>query len=151
MPVGDRAATDVLQTQHFVFDAPGKMSGYFVKCNGLNSENAVLEEKRMSGGNIEVVFKQPGRLTWGEFTLERGITNNMDMWAWRNEVLTGGVGPARTNCSLMLYTMDGTLAAQWDIVNAWPSKVDGPSFKADDDNVGVESLTLVFESFVRSQ
>jgi phage tail-like protein len=150
MPVGDRSSTDVLQTQHFVFDAPGKLNGFFIKCSGLSSENAVVEEKRMSDGFKELTMKQPGRLSWGELKLERGITNNMDMWAWRKEVLEGGVGAARTNCSLMLYTMDGTLAAQWDIVNAWPSKVEGPSFKADDDAIGIESVTLVFESFIRA-
>lgn len=149
MPVGDRTGSDVLQTQYFMFDAGGKMSGYFIKCNGLSSENAVIEEKRISGGNKEVVFKQPGRLSWGELTLERGITNNMDMWDWRKTVVEGGVTTARTNCSLILYDMAGTEAARWNITNAWPSKVDGPSFKSDDDSIGIESITLVFEEFVR--
>jgi phage tail-like protein len=150
MPVDSRSSIDVLQTQHFVFDAAGKLTGYFIKCNGLSSENAVIEEKRMADGMKEIVFKQPGRLSWGELTLERGITDNMDAWTWRKEVLEGGVGAARTNCSLILFTMDGSPAAQWDIVNAWPKKVDGPSFKSDDDSIGIESMTLVFESFERT-
>lgn len=151
MPVGQRSAVDVLQTQHFVIDFPGKLQGFFIKASGLSSENDVIEEKRMTDGIKEVIFKQPGRLQWGELTIERGITDNMDVWTWRQEVLEGGVGSARTNGSLMLYTMDGTLAAQWDFVNAWPSKVEGPSFKSDDNNIGIESITLVYESFTRSQ
>lgn len=148
MPVSDRT-TDILQTQYFGFDAAGKMKGFFMKCSGLSSENAVIEEKRVSNGNQEIVFKQPGRLSWGEMTLERGITANMDMWTWRDEVVTGKVGTARVNCTLTLYDMQGNPAATWTITNAWPKSVDGPSFKSDDDNVGVESIVLVYESFKR--
>lgn len=149
MPVGSRTSVDVLQTQYFMFEAAGKMTGFFTKCSGLSSENSVIEEKRMADGFKEIIHKQPGRLKWGELKLERGITDNMDMWAWRKEVTTGKVATARTNCSLILFTHDGTEAARWNIVNAWPSKVEGPSFKSDDDKVGIESVTLVFETFIR--
>lgn len=151
MPVAERTSTDVLQTQYFIVDFADKLSGFFIKVSGLNSENEVIEEKRIADGNKEVVFKQPGRLKWGEITLERGITDNMDLWNWRKTVVEGGVATARTNGSLILNTMDGTPAAQWDFVNAWPSKVEGPSFKTDDNNIGIETVTLVYESFIRSQ
>jgi len=133
-----------------MFEAGGKMTGFFMKCTGLNSENDVIEEKRMSQGFQEVVFKQPGRLKWGAMTLERGITDNMDMWMWRDEVITGGVTSARVNCTLTLLTMAGQPAAQWDITNAWPSKLDGPSFKTDDNNIGIETVTLVYEAYERT-
>lgn len=147
MPVADRTS-DVLQTQYFGFDC-AKMKGFFIKCSGLSSENSVIEEKRVSNGNQEIVFKQPGRLSWGEMTLERGITPNMDMWTWRAEVTSGQVGSARVNCTLTLYSMAGEPAASWEIINAWPKSVDGPSFKSDDDSVGVESIVLVYEAFKR--
>lgn len=150
MPVGDRLGVDVLQTQHFMFEAGGMMTGFFMKCTGLSNENEVIEEKRMAQGFQEIVFKQPGRLNWGTMTLERGITNNMDMWTWRNLVITGGVTAARVNCTLTLLTMAGQPACEWNVTNAWPSKLDGPSFKTDDNNVGIETVTLVYESFERT-
>ena len=149
MPVGERTSIDVLQTQHFMFTVDS-VTGFFIKCSGLSSENKVIEEKRMADGNKEIVFKQPGRLSWGEMKLDRGITTDMQMWEWRKLVVEGSVTAARKNATLTLLDMSGNPGAEWTIINAWPSKVEGPSFKADDDSIGIESMTLVYESFSRT-
>jgi phage tail-like protein len=45
----------------------------------------------------------------------------------------------------------GEIVAKWDFVNAWPSKVSGPSVQSDSSALGVEEMTLVHEGIVRSQ
>ena len=45
----------------------------------------------------------------------------------------------------------GDIVAKWDFVNAWPSKVSGPSIQSESSALGVEEMTLVHEGIVRSQ
>lgn len=50
-----------------------------------------------------------------------------------------------------MYDRDYKPAAKWDLINAWPTKVTGPSFKSDSNEYGVEEVTLVHEGMKRSK
>jgi phage tail-like protein len=43
------------------------------------------------------------------------------------------------------------VAARWDFVNAWPSKVSGPDIKADGNEFGIEEMTIVHEGMRRTK
>lgn len=90
-------------------------------------------------------------MKWGDITLKRGITAQMDIWAWRKKVEDGMVDDARTNGSIIMLDQELTPVAQWDFENAWPSKVSGPQVQSDSNNFGVEELTIVHEYIVRVQ
>jgi phage tail-like protein len=129
----------------------GPVTGYFTKVEGLGSETQVIDHKVVDQNGKDLVKKIPGRLEWGDITLSRGITNAMDMWDWRKQVEDGKVEEARQNGSVMLFDQTGTIVAQWDFVNAWPSKMDGPSLSADGNEVTIESITLVHEGIIRTK
>jgi len=94
---------DPLVSFHFMFEVQGQVSGYFTEVSGLGSESEVIEQKVTNEKGIEIVKKIPGRLKWGDITLKRGITSNLDMWTWRKKVEEGkGVKHARTGLSLCL-------------------------------------------------
>ena len=97
----------------------------------------------------EVILKVPGRLKWGDIVLKRGLTSNLDMWDWRKKVEDGDVSGARANGSIVMYDQTLTETARWNFNNAWPSKISGPSPKADSNEIGVEELTLVHEYIAR--
>ena len=54
---------------------------------------------------------------------------------------------------ITITMMDRTYApvAIWNFSKAWPSKVSGPSFKSDDNNFGIEEVTLVHEGMYRDK
>ena len=145
----DALSGDPLVSCYFSLEV-GPITGYFTEVSGLGSETEVVELKVMGANNQEIVRKIPGRLKWNDITLKRGITASMDMWTWRKQVEDGDVAGARTNGSIMMYSQEGDLVAQWDFTAGWPSKVTGPSVKSDSGEIGVEEVTIVCEDCRRT-
>ena len=125
-------------------------AGFFTEVSGLGSENDVVEQKTLDPAGHEVVIKVPGRLKWGDVVLKRGITNDMKIWQWRQEVIDGKMEKARANCSIIMQDRTYADVARWDFQNAWPSKVSGPTLKSDSSEFGIEELTLVHEGIFRT-
>jgi phage tail-like protein len=133
----------------FYLDLEGSGSGYFTEVSGVGAETEVVEQKVIDNNGNAVILKVPGKLKWGDITLKRGITANMDLWDWREQVNQGDVDGARTNGSITMMDSQYTPVARWDFVNAWPSKVSGPTFKVDSNEFGVEEVTIVHEGIKR--
>lgn len=141
--------TDPLLGYQFALETQGMVTGYFSEVGGIGSENEIVEHKVVDDQGHEYVQKIPGRLKWGDVTLKRGITDNLQVWEWRKVIEEGKMKDGRKNCSIKMYDRDFKLAARWDFVNAWPSKVTGPSVKADSNEFGVEEVVLVHEGMKR--
>jgi len=141
---------DPLLGFNFALLLEGKAAGYFTECSGIGSEHDVVEHKVVDETGHEIVRKIPGRLKWQDITLKRGITSNLDLWEWRDQVVKGAVGDARQNITIqMLDRSYENVVAAWNFSNAWPSKVTGPSLKADSNEFGVEEVTIVHEGMSR--
>lgn len=142
---------DPLTGFNFALEVSGTISGYFTEVSGLGSEHEIVEHKVMSETGDEIVMKIPGRLKWESMTFKRCITSNMDIWDWRKQVEDGQVDSARRNGSVVMFDQSGAEVARWNFENAWPSKVTGPSPKADSNEIGVEELTVEHEYITRVQ
>ena len=135
---------------NFVVDLQGGATGYFTEVSGLGSETEVAEHKVISkDGKIGIVQQLPGRLKWESIVLKRGITADMDMWDWRQQVEEGKVEAARKNGTITMLANDYTPVAKWDFVRAWPSKMSGPSISSKSTDVSIEEMTLVHEGIKR--
>ncbi len=145
----DAITGDPIVSFNWEVEFGGKIKGYFTECSGLGSETEVTEHKITSKGDKEAVRKVPGRLKWGDITLKRGLTTNMDIWEWRYLVEQGKIDQARTSGSILMYDQTGVLVAQWDVDAAWPSKLTGPSLNTESSAVGVEEVTIVHEGIKR--
>jgi phage tail-like protein len=143
-------AENPLVAFRFGLEIEGKLTGYFTEVSGIGSENEVIDHKITDDKTGEtIVQKIPGRLTWGDVTLKRGVTSNLDIWEWRQHVVDGNVKDARTNCSIIAYDQENSEVGRWDFENAWPSKVDGPAPKSDSSDLLIEEVTIVHEGLVR--
>ncbi len=151
MPYANEASgrEDPLLGFNFAIDVGGAVKGYFTEVGGLGSENEIVEQKVVNDKGVEVILKIPGRLKWGDITLKRGITPNMDLWNWRKQVEDGQVKEARKNGSIVMYDRELKEAARWNFINAWPSKISGPTPKSDGNEIGVEEMTIVHEFIQR--
>lgn len=145
----DPVISDPLVGFFFSVDVPGITNAFFTEVDGLGSETEVIEHKIMGPNGKEVIRKVPGRLKWGDISLKRGVTANMDIYNWRKTVVDGAVDSARKDGSVVMYDQKGTEVARWNFVAAWPSKISGPGVKADDNAVSIEELTLVHEGITR--
>ena len=133
----------------FGVEFQGEISGSFLECGGLGSENEVVEYKASGPKGEFVIKKVPGRLTWNNITLKRGITDAMDMWKWRKLVEDGKVDEARKNGSIIMFNTQGTEIARWNFTNAWPSKISGPNADASQNAVAIEEMELTHEGYER--
>lgn len=145
----DALSGDPMIGAHFEITV-GAVTGYFTEVSGLGSETEVVEHKIMAKGVKEpLIRKIPGRLKWGDITLKRGITANMDFYDWRKQVEQGKVDAARLDGTVIMYDQTMTPIAQWEFTKGWPSKISGPSLKSDDNSIGVEELVIVHEGIKR--
>ncbi len=137
--------TDPLVGFNFGLELQGSITGYFTECAGIGSENEVIEHKVVNDKGMEIVQKIPGRLKYQDVTLKRGVTQDMQVWDWRELVEKGRMDEARKTCSIVMFDRNYEEVARWNFENAWPSKVTGPSVKSDSNEIGVEEITLVHE------
>jgi phage tail-like protein len=122
----------------------------FTEVNGISKEFEIAEHKIVTAKGQEVVRKIPGRSKWGQLTLKRGITGELDVYQWREQVELGNVAKARVNGTIhMLDMASDKVVAEWTVTAAWPSKISGPNFKADGNEVATEELTVVYEDIDR--
>lgn len=149
LSIADISSEDPLIAFNFSLEISGQISGFFTEVSGLGSETEIVEHKVVSERGTEITKKIPGRLKWQDITLKRGITSSMDIWDWRKMVEDGLIEASRRDGSVVMYDQMGKEVARWNFERAWPSKVTGPSVKADDNSVGVEELTIVHEYIVR--
>jgi phage tail-like protein len=140
---------DPLVGFHYAIEIQGVVTGYFTECAGIGSEHEVIDHKIVDEKGRERIQKIPGRLKWENVTLKRGITDNMDIWDWRDQVVQGRVEEARHNGSIVMFNQALEEIARWNFENAWPVKVSGPSVKSDSNEFGIEELVITHEGLYR--
>ena len=146
MATGGRS--DPLVSYHFHVEIDGITQAQFKECSGLGSSSDVVEYKESVKG-ATVYRKQPGALKWNDITLKRGISGVMELWNWRKQIEQGKIAEARKNGSIVLYDQADKEIARWNFKDGWPSKLSGPSVKADSSDVAIEELTITHEGMER--
>jgi len=126
----------------------------FQTCSELSVEAAKIEH--WEGGSL-IPYKEPGRLTFTDVTLERGVTVDRDLYDWFLEVAdavanTGRVIPKfKRDVDIVQYGRNGSVLRRWTLLGAWPVKFVAGEWSNDDDGVVIESLTLTFDLFKRPE
>lgn len=140
---------DPIVSSWFGVEFQGQVVGAFRECSGLGSENEVVEYKASGPKGEYIIKKVPGRMKWNNVTLKRGITDAMDMWKWRKLVEEGKIKDARKNGSIVMFSSQGVEVARWNFVNAWPSKLTGPTANATNNEVAIEEMEITHEGYER--
>jgi phage tail-like protein len=140
---------DPLVSAWYGVEFQGQVQGAFRECTGLGSNNEVVDYKASGPKGEYIMKKVPGRMTWNPITLKRGITDAMDMWKWRKVVEEGKIDSARKNGSIVMFNQQGQEIARWDFVNAWPSKITGPTANANANEIAIEEMEIVHEGYTR--
>ena len=93
--------------------------------------------------------KLSGLTKYGNVTLKKGLTDNLDLYNWRKQVEQTGALGARKNMSLILIDEEGSDKARWNMIMAWPTKYDPSDFSAKGNEVIIETLEIVHEGVSR--
>jgi len=140
---------DPLVSAYFTVEFQGVIAGAFQEVSGMGSSNDVVEYQASGKKGQYIIKKIPGHLSWNNITLKRGITDSLDLWKWRKMVEEGKIDEARKNGSVVMYDQNGHEVARWNFVNAWPSKLTGPTADAKSKDVAIEELEIVVEGYER--
>jgi phage tail-like protein len=101
------------------------------------------------GTDPPVFRKLSGLAKYGTIVLKWGITDSMDLYNWRKQVIDAGTDKAKKNMSIILVDEAGNDKARWDIRNAWLNKYDPPDFSAKGNEVAIGLIEIVHEGFKR--
>lgn len=126
---------------NFLVVIDGVTTAGFSECSGITMETAAIDYRN---GNEDItVRKLPGLKTFGNITLKRGFTKDRGLWEWRKKVLDGKT--ERQSGSITLLNEARQASVRWNFREAWPRKLDGPTFNAKNNEVAIESLEIVVE------
>ncbi len=134
----------------FLVEVDGVEIGRFMEITGLEVEVGV--ESIEEGGENGYVHKLPGRMTWPNLVLKRGVTQNDSLLAWLNkssgEGFTGqGNKLKRSSAAITLMGPGGKRLRAWDFDGAFPIKWRGPTFAAGSTEMAVEELEIAHHGF----
>ena len=138
---------DPFRSYNFLVEIDGLTQASFQECSGLDATTEPIEYRE--GGDNTTVRKLPGRTSYSDITLKRGMTDSRELWDWFKQIRDGNV--ARKNGSIVVYDLaNASEVARWNFVRAWPTKWEGPSFNAAGNEIAVETLTLAHEGVDRA-
>ena len=138
----------------FIVEIDGVGHSGFQKCSELSVE--VANVQYFEGGTL-IPNKSPGRLTFADVTLERGATQDKDLFDWFQDVANTASGLGlndveyKRNLDIVQQDRDGTTLRRWSLTGARPVKfVAGDWDNEADENV-IESVTLTYDFFKLEQ
>ncbi|MEU0841558.1 phage tail protein [Streptomyces sp. NPDC005962] len=130
-------------TIYFKLTIDGQNLGLFNGCEGLSSE--VQVEQREEGGNNGFVWQLPSRVTFSSIRLTRPLTpDTAKVAAWISSVATG---IRRPTAQIAALRADGSLVAQWGLVDVLPIRWQGPTLDPSSPAVATETLEITHHGF----
>lgn len=127
----------------FAVEIAGMTQAIFNECSGLSAQTEVFEFKE--GGLNGYSHKLPGRTTYSNITLKRGMTDSNTLWTWYQDVIAKkDKSAALKDISIIQYRDDYTEVYRWNLTGAFPVRWTGPGFTAGTSAEAVESFELAF-------
>lgn len=134
----------------FIVEIDGNRAGQFREVSGLELSIDVEEVKE--GGQNGFVHKLPGRMSWPNIVLSRGVTQSDLLFAWAEQ--SAGEGFAGSGNQLYRATVSITMTSAqakrlrtWKIEGAFPVRWKGPQFSVDSNDHLVEELEIAHHGF----
>ena len=114
MAVGDRK--DPYGSYNFLVEVDGITRAGFQECSGLDSTQDAGEYRE--GTDPLTMRKLPGLVTYSNLSLKWGITDDAELWEWRQTVMDGKV--QRKNISVVPTPISSRRTRSWIRSSSWP-------------------------------
>jgi phage tail-like protein len=134
----------------FLIEVDGVEIGRFMEVSGL--EVSVGVEEVEEGGENNYVHKLPGRMTWPNITLKRGITQNDTLLEWFSkssgeQFAANGNRLTRSTAAITLLGPGAQRLRAWEFDGAFPVKWKGPDFAVSSSDMAMEELEITHHGF----
>jgi phage tail-like protein len=131
---------DPYKAFNFLVEIQGIARAAFSEVTGLGSETAVIEYRT---GDEYLTRKLPGLTRFANIVLRHGITQDRELWDWRQNIVDGN--PDRRNGMIKLLDDQRNEVLRWNFRNGWPCKWEGPAFNAKSNEVAIEMIEIAHE------
>jgi phage tail-like protein len=129
----------------FCVEIAGIVHAWFQECSGLQATVDVFEYKE--GGLNDYSHKLPGRTSYTNITLKRGLTDSTEMWDWVSSFISAKDKSAQTkDVSVVQLDPEGNQLYRWDLGTAFPAKWSGPAFNSSQSGVSIETFEIAFNT-----
>ncbi|GAA1358447.1 phage tail protein [Streptomyces beijiangensis] len=130
-------------TVFFKLTIDGQSLGTFNGCDGLASEVEI--EQHQEGGNNGFVWQLPTRVSFSTIRLTRPLTpETSKVAAWISSLATGITRPTAQIAALRA---DGSIVAQWGLIEVLPVRWQGPTLDPSNPAVATEVLEITHHGF----
>jgi phage tail-like protein len=128
---------------HFSVEwAPGTRIG-FTEVTGLTMESDVIEYREGSNPLFHKV-KMPGLQKLSNITLKRGMfVGDIQFNEWMSTIEMNKV--KRRDVTIKLLNEKHEPVITWQVLNAWPVKVQSSDLKSDGNEVAIETMEIAHE------
>jgi phage tail-like protein len=99
---------------------------------------------REGGERSNASRRLPGDVKFGRLVLRRGFSGDRAFFQWWRNVADGNLD--RRNVLVILRDQGGQEVARWAFQNGVPLKYTGPSFRAQGNEIAIETLELDVEN-----
>ncbi|MCB0707633.1 MAG: phage tail protein [Saprospiraceae bacterium] len=111
-------------------------------------ENQVIEYRESSNKTFSTV-KMPGMVKYGNVTLKRGVfLNDNSFWDWNQQISMNTI--ERETVLIKLLDENGKAIMQWQLSNAWPTKITITNINSDGNEIAVDTIEIAYEQLVIS-
>ena len=87
--------------------------------------------------------KLPGRVSYSNVVLKRGLTGRTDLWNWFKATRDGAL--ERRNVAIVLLDEARKPVHRWLLQDAWPARFASSDLNARGNEVVIETLELAYE------
>lgn len=125
----------------FALEIDGIEVAQFLECSGLKSTTEIFELQE--GGMNHRVHKLPGQSRWENLQLRYGVTGDVSLLKWRNEILNDEFNASkRRKGSIVVKNNQMEVVRRYNFVDAWPVSWEGPSLSATGAELAIEMVEL---------
>ncbi len=126
----------------------GLRSIQFQEVSGLDTKSQVIEYRK-NNSPLFSTQKMPGITKYGNVTMKKGVfVNDNAFWDWHKQISMNTI--QKRTIVIKLLDESGNASMQWQLSNAWPTKIASTDLKADGNEVAVDTIEISHESLTIS-
>ena len=128
---------------NFVVEIDGIEVGAFSEVDLPDATIEAIEYR--DGSDLSGARKLPGRVSYSNVVLKRGLTGRNDLWNWFKATRDGDL--QRRNVAIVLLDEARKPVQRWLLQDAWPARFASSDLNARGNEVVIETLELAYEGF----
>jgi phage tail-like protein len=143
MPPGGRGSADAITASRFSLTIDGVEIAQFSALVGITSE---IEPDDLAGVLLK---KLPGKRKPPTVTLRRGMSTDLQLWAWHDAARRERPTEAKKTADLTMFNAAGDPVARYHLERAWVPKIEIGVLEAGSSDVLMETVTIACENLER--